>query len=84
MMYDWDGHGWGIGAWVGIAVLIFWGAVVIVVIVLLARRARPRESADELRPPHYDAERILTKRFARGEIDEQEFTARRTVLRRQE
>ncbi len=84
-MYGWDGNGWGIGAWVAMAVLmlIFWAGVVTVV-VLLVRRAHPGEGPAVLRPPHHDAERILSERFARGEIDEQEFTARRTALRRQE
>lgn len=33
---------------------------------------------------HHDAERILNERFAHGEIDEQEFTAKRTALRSKE
>ncbi|MBG0741514.1 SHOCT domain-containing protein [Paeniglutamicibacter antarcticus] len=84
-MYDWDGNGWGIGAWVAMAVLmlIFWAGVVTVV-VLLVRRAHPGEGPYVARPSHHEAERILSERFARGEIDEQEFTARRTALRRQE
>lgn len=42
MMYGWDGNGWGIGAWVAMALLmlIFWGGVVTVV-VLLVRRPHP-------------------------------------------
>ncbi|MDD1478518.1 SHOCT domain-containing protein [Arthrobacter sp. H16F315] len=85
MMYGWDGNGWGIGAWVAMALLmlIFWGGVVTVV-VLLVRRPHPGEGPAALRPPHHDAERILTERFARGEIDEQEFTAKRTALRRRD
>lgn len=83
MMYGWDGNGWGAGAWLVMAalMLIFWGGVATVV-VLLVKRDRPSQRSDALRPPYYDAERILTERFARGEIDEQEFTARRTALRR--
>ena len=85
MMYGWDGTGWGIGAWVAMALLmlIFWGGLVAVVVVLL-RRPHTGEGPAAPRPPHQDAERILNERFARGEIDEQEFTARRTALRRQE
>ncbi len=85
MMDGWYGNGWGVGAWVAMAVLmlIFWGGVV-TVIVLLVRRTHPGEGPAVPRPPHLDAERILNERFARGEIDEQEFTARRTALRRQE
>ncbi|HEY8752334.1 MAG TPA: SHOCT domain-containing protein [Arthrobacter sp.] len=85
MMDGWYGNGWGVGAWVAMALLmlIFWGGVVAVVM-LLVRRAHPGEGPAALRPPYHDAERILNERFARGEIDEQEFTARRTALRRQE
>ncbi|MCB5282234.1 MULTISPECIES: SHOCT domain-containing protein [unclassified Arthrobacter] len=85
MMYGWDGNGWGIGAWVAMAVLmlIFWGGVVTVVVLLL-RRPHPGEGPAAQRPPHHDAERLLNERFARGEIDEQEFTARRTALRHQD
>lgn len=84
MMYGWDGNGWGIGAWVTTALLmlIFWGGVVTVVVLLL-RRPHPGEGA-AARLPHQDGERILNDRFARGEIDEHEFMARRTALRRQE
>ncbi|WP_394252948.1 SHOCT domain-containing protein [Arthrobacter pityocampae] len=83
MMYDWDGNGWGVGTWLAMAVfmLISWGGLVVVVVLLL-RRSRPVEGPPGQRSPHHDAERILDERFARGEIDEQEFTARRTTLRR--
>jgi putative membrane protein len=85
MMDGWYGNGWGLGAWVAMALLmlIFWGGVVTVVMLLL-RHPHQGEGPAALRPPHYDAERILNERFARGEIDEQEFTARRAALRRQE
>ncbi|MCB5283464.1 SHOCT domain-containing protein [Arthrobacter sp. AL08] len=85
MMDGWYGSGWGIGAWVAMAalMLIFWGGVVTVV-VLLVRRPHGGDGAGAPLPPHHNAERILHERFARGEIDEQEFTARRAALRRQE
>ena len=84
MMDGWYGNGWGIGAWVAMAVLmlIFWGGVVTVVVLLL-RRPHPGGGPGAPQPPHHEAERILSERFARGEIDEQEFTARRAALRRQ-
>ncbi|WP_400160517.1 SHOCT domain-containing protein [Arthrobacter sp. BPSS-3] len=84
MMDGWYGSGWGIGGWIVMAVLmlIFWGGVVTVVVLLL-RRPHPGQGFAE-RPAQDEAERILNERFARGEIDEQELTARRAVLRRRE
>ena len=84
-MYGGDG-GWGAGAWVLMALmmLLFWGALITVVIVLL-RRGRGQ---DGLEPhglcgaPHDEAERILNEQFVRGEIDETELAARRVALRR--
>ena len=85
MMYGWDGNGWGIGAWVAMAVLwLFFGGGVFSVVVLRLGRPHRGVGPAAQRPPHHDAERILHERFARGEIDEQEFTARRAALRRQD
>jgi len=85
MMYGWDGGGWGIGAWLAMALMmmLFWGGLVTLVILLL-RHTPANEATTALRPAHQDAERILNERFARGEIDEAEYTARRTALRRPE
>lgn len=80
MMYGWDGS-WGIGGWIamGLMMLLFWGGLVTVVILLL-RGSHPG-GRDFYGPPHDDPERILNERFARGEIDETEFNARRAALR---
>lgn len=84
MMGGWYGSWWGVGAWVVTAVLmlVFWG-VVVTVVVLLLRKTHSEGGQASPRPLHRDAERILSERFARGEIDEQELTARRAALRRQ-
>ncbi|RAX48132.1 SHOCT domain-containing protein [Arthrobacter sp. AQ5-05] len=81
MMYGWDGS-WGAGAWIamGLMMLLFWGGLAAVVIVLL--RGGHSGGRNNYGPPGDDAERILNERFARGEIDETEFTARRAALRR--
>lgn len=83
-MHNWqNGQYWGTGQWVVMAVLmvLFWGAVITVVIVALNRRHQPAgpgridQVADE-------PLRILAARFARGEIDEAEFISRREALLR--
>jgi putative membrane protein len=83
MMYD--GHdGWGWGAWLamGLMMLAFWGVIAALVVVVVRSsgwRARaPGEAAEQ---PRDDALRILDERFARGEIDVDEYTRRRDVLR---
>jgi putative membrane protein len=84
-MYGFGAGGWGVGGWVTMVVLmlVFWGGVVAVVI-FLVRRSRWDHHATHVHPTHHDAERILHERFARGEIDESEYVARHTALRREE
>jgi putative membrane protein len=84
-MYGWGSDGTGAVGWIAMAVVmvLFWGGVVTVVVVLL-RRSHSDHGLPGLRPPHHEAERILHERFARGEIDETEYLARRAALRRPE
>lgn len=81
MMY-WDGNmgGWGY-VLMTISFVLFWGAV-IAVVVLLARALGPGNRSHNLSLGHGYAENPLAERFARGEIDENEYTARLDVLRR--
>lgn len=86
MMYGWN-DGWGAWGWVLMALmmLIFWGGVVTVVILLVRGRGPELPgSSGHYGAPHDEAERILNERFARGEIDETEFAARRAALRRKQ
>ncbi len=84
-MYGWGGGSWGIAGVITMALvmILFWGGVV-AVILLLVRRSRSDEGTIGVRPSHHEAERILNERFARGEIDETEYLARRGALRRPE
>ncbi|UZJ25146.1 SHOCT domain-containing protein [Rhodococcus antarcticus] len=70
------GNGWGYAAMV-VGMLVFW-ALVIVGISLLLRR--PHREAGGMVPAHRSAQQVLAERFARGEIDESEFTQRLTAL----
>ena len=73
--------GWGPGAWIamGFVMLVFW-TIVVGAIIAIVRSDRLR---DREHPPSrlHDAERILAERFARGEIDANEYKERRDVLR---
>ncbi|MDI6910511.1 SHOCT domain-containing protein [Nocardioides sp.] len=72
-----DGTGWG--GWVLMTIFMvgFWGLVVFAVIALF----RGTRSGGEWAPEHRDPIQILDERFARGEIDEDEYHARSAVLR---
>jgi putative membrane protein len=58
--------------------LIFWGGVAWVVVTLIQHNGTWR-TRDQL-PPSADPLRILDERFARGEIDDDDYRRRRDVL----
>ena len=80
------GYGNGMGGWgyalMAIGMILFWGAVIygIVALARYTRRDGPqrREPAE---PPPPGPEQLLAERFARGEIDEDEYHQRLTSLR---
>lgn len=81
MMY-WDGHGfggWGIAVML-ISMFLFWGAVILG-IVLLARAVGGKPQYRGELPMSGNAEATLAQRFANGEIDEAEYRARLATLR---
>jgi putative membrane protein len=83
MMDDWYGNEHGTIAWIVMALvmIVFWGGLIAVAVTLL-RRPHAANQPEAVKPPHYDAEKILSERFAHGDIDEAEFKARRAALRR--
>lgn len=87
MMWHNGGHaGWGgWGDWVGwllgSAMMVLFWALVITAIVLLVRylaSSRP-ESAPKTRST--TAENLLAERYARGDIDDEEYLRRQSLLR---
>ena len=79
-----DGGGWGPGAWIamGLMMLAFWGLVAFLVVYVvrnLGHHHDERTSAGVAAPDQ--ALRVLDERFARGEIDADEYTQRRDLLR---
>ena len=71
------GHWW---AWViGLGVLALTVVLVVWVVTRLTTTNRPAPPAPA--PPRRGAEDILADRFARGDIDEDEFRRRRDALR---
>ncbi len=83
MMYDgWHDGGWGPGAWIamGLMMLAFWGLVAAVVVYVI-RNVGHRPPGHPAATEPDEALRILDERFARGEIDGDEYSERRDLLR---
>lgn len=90
MMY---GDGWGWGGWLVMALMmiVFWGLLIAGVIALVhytrGTRQAPGPGGGPVYPPGEPgwgrgrAEEVLRERFARGEIDEEEYRRRLALLR---
>ena len=80
-MMNGDG-GWGVGAWLMMALI----TLAVLALIVAGVVALNRRSNSATPPPPApgsggsDALRILNDRFARGEIDETEYTKRRDLL----
>ncbi len=67
---------WGWGGWLGpLWMLLFWGGVVLLIVWAVRSGSLGAKSGDGNR-----ALEILEERYARGEIDREEFTDRRAEL----
>lgn len=85
MMYGFDGGmmgGWGTFGWLWMLIpLLFWGGLLAVTVWAVVRVFPNRGAYSE--PPERradSAEDVLRARFARGEIDAEEYEERRRVL----
>ncbi|WP_325004604.1 SHOCT domain-containing protein [Intrasporangium sp.] len=77
MMWWNDGFGWGNWVVMTLAMVAFWGLVVFAVVALF----RDGQRTDDTAPRRADSpEEILDERFARGEIDAEEYHARKEEL----
>ena len=79
------GSGMGTGGYVLMTLLVlgFWSVVVFGGILAFRALSHPPAGHQPTAPPSptADAERLLAERFARGEIDVDEYTLRRDLLR---
>ena len=82
MMFWWgEGmNGWGY-AFMSVSMVLFWGVVILGIVALLRYLARSSQSVGGANMPGTTAEQVLAERFARGEIDEQEYGSRLAALR---
>ena len=65
--------GWG-GGWMFLWMLLFWGGTILLVVWGI------RQFTPSSRPGRGRALEILEERYARGEIDREEFESRRQIL----
>ena len=72
--------GWGHMAGGGIMMILVWGAIIFLLFVLV--RALNATHQGFQAPTHRTALEILKERFAKGEIDKEEFEERRNLLER--
>jgi putative membrane protein len=79
--YDHNVGGWGWFA-MSAGMIFFWVVITALGVLLYRALARPGGSSDRAdnRPLEPIPEQILAERFARGEIDEDEYHRRLTVL----
>jgi putative membrane protein len=77
MAWYWHAHGAGPGLWLWIWwMVLFWGALAAGVVYFIRRRPTRVDGGPS-------AEDVLAERYARGEIDAEEYRQRRMVLREQ-
>jgi putative membrane protein len=84
MMMMWYGGDWGWGGWVlmTVAMIVFWALLITAVVLLVRYVASPSRSgnANPGATPA-GAEDVLAQRYARGEIDDDEYRRRLTLIR---
>lgn len=76
-------HNFGMGPWgwalMLAAMTLFWGLVIFAVVMIFRRSGASRTEAGSW-PPKPTALEILDQRFARGEVDREEYESRKAVL----
>ncbi|PSJ30410.1 hypothetical protein B7P34_02295 [Streptosporangium nondiastaticum] len=82
--YDHGGSGWGLFA-MAVSMVLFWSLIITVAVLLFRSLARPPHGGGPTGwhkgPAPGHAEQILAERYARGEIDEEEYARRLATLR---
>ncbi|RZQ65925.1 SHOCT domain-containing protein [Amycolatopsis suaedae] len=70
-----DGGGWLGGLFMLISMVLLWGGLITVLVVVFRRYGPARHSQG-------NALRLLDERYARGDIDQEEYERRRSTLAR--
>ena len=81
-MMFWYGNGmngWGY-VLMTVGMVLFWGLVIFGIVTTVRHLGRVAQLPGETAAPRPAPERLLAERFARGEIDDQEYRARLATL----
>lgn len=80
-MMGWYNDGIGWGGWIAMTLMMvaFWGLVIFAVVAIFRSTTKAAGPADSTSPR--DPMRTLDERFARGEIDAEEYHSRQAILR---
>lgn len=80
-MMGWYNDGIGWGGWIAMTLMMvaFWGLVIFAVVAIFRATTKTTGPTDPAAPR--DPMRILDERFARGEIEAEEYHSRQAILR---
>lgn len=67
---------WGVGLFGGFMMLLFWGAIITLVVIAV----RSLSKSSDVSSTTEDALELLKQRYAKGEIDEDEYRKRKSTL----
>ncbi|MDP2709263.1 MAG: SHOCT domain-containing protein [bacterium] len=74
MPYCWGYQGAaGYGEWIGAVIMIVWWLIIVAAIILLVRWVAGQSRGSSTRRGEKTAEDILKERYARGDINKEEF-----------
>ncbi|MFI2431825.1 SHOCT domain-containing protein [Streptomyces sp. NPDC018693] len=81
-MTFWYAHGMSGWGWFGMSVgmVVFWALIVTALVLVFRATDRPHEHTHTPATPTPTPRQILSERFARGEIDEEEYGRRLNAL----
>ena len=78
-MMGWGNQGYGMGGFGGIVMVLFWG-LIIVGVVLVIRHFMAGQGGGPSSSAERDPLQILRERYAKGEIETEEFEERKKML----
>jgi putative membrane protein len=78
----WDDGGWGTGEWIlmTVVMIVFWVGLIALVVWLVRSVGANQNAVQTPATSTAKADQMLAERFARGEIDEDEYKRRRDLL----